>query len=72
MTRETRSSAASPRVPRHEDVTAQTLGNTETRSEWREARVAGNPHALTEIAKRDQVTVREDFSTSFQAHPAMT
>jgi hypothetical protein len=37
MTRETRSSAASPRVPRHEDVTAQTLGNTETRSEWREA-----------------------------------
>jgi hypothetical protein len=37
MTRETRSSAASPRVPRHEDVTAQTLGNTETRSQWREA-----------------------------------
>jgi hypothetical protein len=36
--REPRSSAASPGVPRTEDVTSQTLGNTETRVEWRVSR----------------------------------
>jgi hypothetical protein len=40
--RESRSSAASPGVPRTEDVTSQTLGNTETRADMQVSRAFHN------------------------------